>query len=85
MTTTPHTSPATVGGRAPAVSPPCNRCGARPARLYAGGRRCATCTPAALAGLPEPTGGYCAPLRHYCPPDQRCPTWTPDPRTEETA
>ncbi|MEV0382865.1 SLOG family protein [Nonomuraea sp. NPDC050643] len=51
-------------------------CGRIPARLYAQGPRCATCTPAALAGQPEPgLTAYCAPLRHYCPPDNRCATW----------
>lgn len=55
---------------------PCQRCGATPTRLYAQGRRCQTCSPAALAGLPEPPDNLpCAPLRHYCPPGRRCPTW----------
>lgn len=77
-------SPAAHGGRAPAVpAPPCNRCGATPARLYAQGPRCAAHTPAALAGLPEPTGGYCAPGRHYCSDGQRCATWVPDLQTHE--
>jgi hypothetical protein len=72
-------SPAANGGRAPArPDSPCQRCGATPTRLYAQGHRCPTCTPAALAGLPEPPAGYCAPLRHYCPPERRCPTWTPE-------
>jgi hypothetical protein len=54
---------------------PCQRCGAISTRLYAQGHRCPTCTPAALAGLPEPPAGYCAPLRHYCPPERRCAAW----------
>lgn len=54
---------------------PCTRCGAAPARLYPQGRRCAACTPAALAGLPEPPEGYCARNRHYCLPGRRCVTW----------
>jgi hypothetical protein len=50
-------------------------CGAAPTRLYPQGRRCAACTPAALAGQPEPAPAPCAPKRHYCPPGRRCPTW----------
>jgi hypothetical protein len=51
------------------------RCGGTPTRLYNVGHRCPACTPAALAGQPEPPTGYCAPHRHYCPPDHRCATW----------
>ncbi|HUR74424.1 MAG TPA: SLOG family protein [Sporichthya sp.] len=54
---------------------PCTRCGSTPARLYVTGWACADHSPAALAGQPEPTSGYCAPLRHYCPPEQRCGAW----------
>lgn len=76
MPDTPPTSPAAASGRArPVPDPPCNRCGGGPTRLYAQGHRCAAHTPAALAGLPEPPAGYCSPLRHYCPPEQRCPGW----------
>jgi formate-dependent phosphoribosylglycinamide formyltransferase (GAR transformylase) len=54
------------------------RCGGTPTRLHIVGHRCAECTPAALAGRPEPgQGAYCAPLRHYCPDGDRCATWTP--------
>ncbi|QFY09672.1 hypothetical protein GBF35_26125 [Nonomuraea phyllanthi] len=46
------------------------RCGATPTRFYLQGWRCADHTPSALAGRPEPGGGYCAPARCYC---GKCP------------
>ncbi|MEU4234161.1 hypothetical protein AB0F17_58645 [Nonomuraea sp. NPDC026600] len=49
------------------------RCGATPTRFYQGDR-CASHTPAALTGQPEPSGQYCAPKRCYC---GNCPWWTP--------
>ncbi|MEV0149075.1 MULTISPECIES: hypothetical protein [unclassified Nonomuraea] len=67
------------------MSAPCTRwdaaagkhCGGTPTRLYICGYRCATCTPAALAGQPEPgRGAHCAPNRLYCPPTNRCATCT---------
>jgi hypothetical protein len=43
------------------------RCGRDDTRLYPCGRRCASHTPAALAGKPEPdTGRYCPPAICYC-------------------
>lgn len=33
---------------------PCYRCGSSPAQQYLCGHRCRHCTPAALAGRPEP-------------------------------
>ncbi|MEU6781464.1 DUF2493 domain-containing protein [Nonomuraea angiospora] len=53
----------------------CGQCGTAPARFYITGWACGQCSPAAIAGQPEPQGGSCAPLRHYCPPDTRCATW----------
>lgn len=41
----------------------CSRCGAAPARLYPAGWRCASCTPARLAGEPEPPSVPLAPAR----------------------
>lgn len=38
----------------PVRTRPCVRCGATPARLFMCGWRCHECTPAALAGRPEP-------------------------------
>jgi hypothetical protein len=62
------------------------RCGGTPTRLYNTGWRCPACTPAALAGRPEPgQGAYGAPLRHYCPDGGRCATWTPDNDGEAAA
>ena len=50
-------------------------CGGTPTRLYISGPRCRTCTPAALAGVPEPgQGAHCAPNRRYCQPDDQCTT-----------
>ena len=53
---------------------PDGTCGATPARLYLTGLRCATHTPAALAGQPEPGAGrYCPPglcWCGHCPPRQ---------------
>ncbi|MDP4501026.1 SLOG family protein [Nonomuraea turcica] len=65
------------------MSKPCTRwdaaagrhCGRVPTRLYAQGPRCAACTPSALEGKQEPREGACAPLRHYCRPENRCATW----------
>lgn len=42
---------------------PCQACGAAPTVLFPRGRLCASCAP------PQPTRGYCAPLRCYCPTD----------------
>lgn len=51
------------------------RCGAPGARFYIQGWRCPACTPAALAGEPEPgQGAYCAPKRCLC---GKCPWWVP--------
>lgn len=58
------------------MSQPCGRwdaaaarhCGRTPTRPYITGYRCKTCTPAALAGKPEPgQTACCAPARCYCP------------------
>ncbi|GAA3172756.1 hypothetical protein [Nonomuraea roseoviolacea] len=67
------------------MSTPCKRwdaaagkhCGGTPTRFYICGPRCKSCTPAALAGKPEPgQGAHCAPNRLYCPPTSRCATCT---------
>jgi hypothetical protein len=64
------------------MSGPCTRwdaaagkhCGGTPTRPYITGPRCQTCTPAALAGQPEPDqSAHCAPARCYC---RNCPSWT---------
>lgn len=54
----------------------CRLCGATDGvRLYAVGRRCRNCTPAALAGHKEPgEGAYCPPRICWC---GRCP-WAQD-------
>jgi hypothetical protein len=46
----------------------CNHCGAtEDLRLFAGGMRCPACTPAALAGVPEPgRTAYCPPRVCWC-------------------
>lgn len=50
-------------------------CGGTPARPYIQGHRCEACTPAAMAGEPEPgLTAHCAPARCYC---GECPWWTP--------
>ena len=54
-------------------------CGSTQARWYAAGWRCASHTPARLAGLPEPDSArYCAPNRCHC---GRCPSWVPYAQT----
>lgn len=72
--------PRTFTPPTPAQPQPCGHggpriCGIEPARLFANGWRCTGHEPAALAGRQTPSGGSCAPLRHYCVPDARCATW----------
>lgn len=43
-------------------------------RLYPIGPRCPDHTPAAIAGVPEVSGQYCAPGRCYCG-DPECPAY----------
>jgi hypothetical protein len=49
-------------------------CGGTPTHLYNDGRRCAACSPSAMAGQPEASKGTCAPNRRYCQPDDQCTT-----------
>ncbi|WP_157255040.1 hypothetical protein [Nonomuraea typhae] len=84
MTTTdvPQASTAPTFG----LQGPCRHgagpCGATPTRPYPCGPRCAAHTPAALAGRPEPSGGYCAPARCYC---GTCPAAEPTTDTPSSA
>lgn len=79
MTTTPGRCGHYVNGQL---------CGAVDAvRLYLPGDRCPGHTPAAVAGRPEPTGQYCAPLRCYCgrPVCPAYPTYVRDPHLRSAA
>ena len=49
-------------------------CGGEPTRLFIQGPRCGSHTPSAVAGVPEPQDGSCAPNRCYCARPE-CPAY----------
>lgn len=70
----PTASPAATSGRACGHWNGTKHCGKKKnLHFFLTGWRCPSCTPAKVAGEPEPPEGHCAPSRCYC---RKCPSWT---------